>query len=68
MLAVANGALRESPRNLVPPDMVQEAVAHIQAATRLVFQLMHLIVSYDIHLTRQVQYNHSICEQIVTHC
>lgn len=47
--------LRKSPSNLVPPDMVQEAMAHIQTATWLVLQLMSFVVPQYIHFNVQLQ-------------
>lgn len=41
--------LRKSPSNLVPPDMVQETMAHIQTASWFVFQLVSFVVPQDIH-------------------
>lgn len=41
--------LRKSPSNLVPPDMVQETMAHIQTTTWFIFQLMIFVVLQDVH-------------------
>lgn len=50
---LAQMKLRKSPSNLVPPDMVQETMAHIQTTTSFVFQLMSFLVPQDIHSNEQ---------------
>lgn len=51
---------RESPSNLVPPDMVQESMAHVQTATWFVFKLMNVVVPQDIHPNAPFWGDHSV--------
>lgn len=39
----------QRPGDLIPPDVLQEAVAHVQAPAALVFDTLPLCITQDLH-------------------